>query len=283
MVKKSQTIVATSQPVPVEEVKQEEIEKAKNPIKNVNDATFSTPSVGGVPVEKKSKKAKSSTKKVETVVVETVIVPPSTPVVNESTPVAIVEQPPAELEEMDENAEVVEDEAVDAAAEGGVVEAKKRNRRVVTKDSFYQNFEAFQEQFNAFVENLKLEKGNKNNKSVLLKKIKQIQGDAYKLLKIKSQRDEGKPRSENNSGFMKPIKISEDLAKFLNTNPEELITRVHVTKKLCQYIKDQDLQNPSDRREIIPDEKLKNLFNMGSDKLTYYSMQRQIQQHIFKI
>jgi chromatin remodeling complex protein RSC6 len=282
MVKKSQTIVATSQPVPVEEVKQEEIEKAKNPIKNVNEATFSTPSAGGAPAEKKSKKTKSSTKKVETVVVETVVVPPSTPAIVESTPVVVVGQPPAELEEVDENAEVVEEDAV-AAVEGGVVEAKKRNRRVVTKDSFYQNFEGFQEQFNTFMENLKLEKGNKNNKSLLLKKIKQIQGDAYKLLKIKTPRDEGKPRSENNSGFMKPIKISEDLANFLNTNPEELITRVHVTKKLCQYIKDQDLQNPSDRREIIPDEKLKNLFNMGTDKLTYYSMQRQIQQHIFKI
>jgi upstream activation factor subunit UAF30 len=83
---------------------------------------------------------------------------------------------------------------------------------------------------------------------------------------------------------MKPIKISGDLATFLETNPEEPITRVHVTKKLCQYIKEKDLQNPKDRREIIPDEKLKNLFNMIPDeKLTYYSMQKQIQQHIFKI
>jgi chromatin remodeling complex protein RSC6 len=283
MVKKSQTIVATSQPVPVEVIKQEEIEMAKNPTKSVSDAPAST----GAPAEKKPKK--KSVKKVETVV-ETVVVPTT---VETTTPVVATPATPATLatpitetpivEEVDENAEVVEDEGEVPATDGGVVEAKKRNRRVVTKDSFYQNFEAFNEQFNTFMEGLKLEKGNKNSKTLLLKKIKQIQGDAYKLMKIKTHRDDSKPRSENNSGFMKPIKISEDLATFLNTNPDDLITRVHVTKKLCQYIKDQDLQNPTDRREIIPDEKLKNLFNMGTDKLTYYSMQRQIQQHIFKI
>uniref|UniRef100_A0A6C0K5S4 DM2 domain-containing protein n=1 Tax=viral metagenome TaxID=1070528 RepID=A0A6C0K5S4_9ZZZZ len=283
MVKKSQTIVATSQPVPVEVIKQEEIEKAKNPTKSVSDAPVSV----GAPAEKKPKK--KSVKKVETVV-ETVVVPTTgetttpevaTPVTPATLATPITETPI--VEEVDENAEVVEEEAEVPTADGGVVEAKKRNRRVVTKDSFYQNFEAFNEQFNTFMEGLKLEKGNKNSKTLLLKKIKQIQGDAYKLMKIKTHRDDSKPRSENNSGFMKPIKISEDLATFLNTNPEDLITRVHVTKKLCQYIKDQDLQNPTDRREIIPDEKLKNLFNMGTDKLTYYSMQRQIQQHIFKI
>jgi chromatin remodeling complex protein RSC6 len=280
MVKKSQTIVATSQPVPVEVIKQEEIGKAKNPTKSVSDAPY--PVSAGAPAEKKPKK--KSVKKVETVV-ETVVVPTTgeTTTAEVVTPVTSATLATPITEEVDENAEVVEEEAEVPIADDGVVEAKKRNRRVVTKDSFYQNFEAFNEQFNTFMDGLKLEKGNKNSKTLMLKKIKQIQGDAYKLMKIKTHRDDSKPRSENNSGFMKPIKISEDLANFLNTNPEDLITRVHVTKKLCQYIKDQDLQNPTDRREIIPDEKLKNLFNMGNDKLTYYSMQRQIQQHIFKI
>lgn len=98
-------------------------------------------------------------------------------------------------------------------------------------------------------------------------------------------KDDKKPKTESNSGFMKPIKISADLASFLETSSDEPITRVHVTKKLCQYIKENDLQNPSDRREILPDEKLTSLFRLDDQnyKLTYYSMQKAIQQHIFKI
>lgn len=255
MAKKTQTIVSTSQPVPVQEIKQEELEKVKL-VETVKTA------------EPKKKKATKSTKVVEPVVIVT------TPVVSAPAPVA---EPELELTEVDENAEVVEE----AVSE---VKDKKRNRRVVSKESFYNDFESFVEQFNGFLETVKVEKGTKNSKTLIGKKLKQLQNDSYKLLKIKYLRDENKPKTENNSGFMKPIKISSDLASFLETNAEEPITRVHVTKKLCQYIKEKDLQNPSDRREIVPDQKLKALFNMLPDeKLTYYSMQKQIQQHIFKI
>jgi chromatin remodeling complex protein RSC6 len=262
MAKKSQTIVATSVPVPVQEVKQEEIEKVKQ-VDNVKAAD--TPL-------KKTKKTKkdSTTTKVDVPLIETVVVADS--VASEVVP----ESKEAELVEIDDNAEVVEEEAAPS-------DPKKRNRRVVSKESFYNDFESFAEQFGTFLEAVKGEKGMKNTKSLIAKKLKLLQNDSYKLLKIRHLRDDKKPRTENNSGFMKPIKISNDLASFLDTNPEEPITRVHVTKKLCQYIKEKDLQNPADRREIVPDEKLKNLFNMGTEKLTYYSMQKQIQQHIFKI
>jgi upstream activation factor subunit UAF30 len=252
MVKKTQTIVSTSQPVPVQEIKQEELEKVKL-VETVKTA------------EPKKKKTTKATKVVEPVVVVTPA--PVAPV----APVAA--EPELDLTEVDENAEIVEE-----------VKDKKRNRRVVNKESFYNDFEAFVEQFNGFLETIKVEKGTKNSKTVMSKKLKQLQNDSYKLLKIKYLRDENKPKTENNSGFMKPIKISNDLASFLETNAEDPITRVHVTKKLCQYIKEKDLQNPADRREIVPDQKLKALFNMLPDeKLTYYSMQKQIQQHIFKI
>jgi chromatin remodeling complex protein RSC6 len=257
MVKKTQTIVSTSQPVPVQEIKQEELEKVKL-VETVKAA------------EPKKKKTTKATKVVEPVVVVTTPAPvaPVAPVAAEAE---------LDLTEVDENAEVVEEVVAE-------VKDKKRNRRVVNKESFYNDFEAFVEQFNGFLETIKIEKGTKNSKTLMGKKLKQLQNDSYKLLKIKYLRDENKPKTENNSGFMKPIKISNDLASFLETNAEEPITRVHVTKKLCQYIKEKDLQNPADRREIVPDLKLKALFNMLPDeKLTYYSMQKQIQQHIFKI
>jgi upstream activation factor subunit UAF30 len=88
---------------------------------------------------------------------------------------------------------------------------------------------------------------------------------------------------------MKPVNISDELRKFINLSEEEKtepITRVLITQKLCQYIKENNLQKPEDKREILPDADMKKLFDITTDeteKLTYYSMQKKIQAHIFKI
>jgi chromatin remodeling complex protein RSC6 len=76
------------------------------------------------------------------------------------------------------------------------------------------------------------------------------------------------------------------LTDFLDASnlPEEDITRVLITQKLCKYIKEKELQNPSDKREIIPDETFKKLFSIDNndEKLTFYSIQKKVQSHIYK-
>ena len=92
--------------------------------------------------------------------------------------------------------------------------------------------------------------------------------------------------NEKNSGFLKPVAISDELQSFFGEKMAEPITRVYITQQLCNYIKAMDLQNPDDKRTIIPDEKLKKLFQIGDDekeKLTYYSIQQRIQRHIYKL
>lgn len=267
MVKKNLSAsTLTVNPVPVVEIEQTPtVEKIKD--------------VSGIKKKKSSKKVVSEVvvkeePKIVEVVKEVVVEPPEEKKVDELL----------ELE-VDENAEVLETETKDSEVVEEKVE-KKRTRRVISKESFYNDFESFVEQCDGIFETvLKGDKLSKNNKNSIIKKLKQLQNDSYKLLKIRHLRDDKKPKSENNSGFMKPIKISQDLANFLNADPNEPITRVHVTKKLCQYIKEKDLQNPADRREIIPDDKLNCLFNLkeSDEKLTYYSMQKAIQAHIFKL
>jgi upstream activation factor subunit UAF30 len=257
--------IATSQPVAVQEVKPEEIRKVKTP-----DIVAAANTAGDAEAVPKKKKV---TKKIVSPPVETVIeTVPAAPAPAVATPAAVAPLPP--VEEDDENAEII---ATETASE-----PVKRARRLVTKETLYQDIEQFNDALEHFLGNLPIERGLKNVKNQLLKRFKQIRSDTGRVLKIRSK-DENKNRSENKSGFMKPIKVSNELAGFLETNPQEEITRVHVTKKLCQYIKDKELQNPEDRREIIPDNTLKGLFHLKDDeKLTYYSMQRQIQQHIFK-
>lgn len=168
------------------------------------------------------------------------------------------------------------DPVVEENPEEEVKLEKKRTRRQVTKESYYNDFESF----------FKLVESELGDKKNLLKQIKQLKTDSYKLLKIRNMGDDKKNKGEHsNSGFMKPVLISEDLASFINVSNDQPITRVLITKKICQHIKEKNLQNPEDRREILPDQALKKLFNItehDTEPLTYYGIQKRIQKHIFK-
>lgn len=55
--------------------------------------------------------------------------------------------------------------------------------------------------------------------------------------------------------------LAAPLLKFLG---EKELPRTEVTKLMWKYIKEKDLQNPDNRREIVCDKKLKSLFNVDS-------------------
>tara|TARA_Y100000389_G_scaffold166306_1_gene170974 strand:+ start:12998 stop:13642 length:645 start_codon:yes stop_codon:yes gene_type:complete len=105
-----------------------------------------------------------------------------------------------------------------------------------------------------------------------------------KGLKTKSLRVMGKKpkkRSNVNSGFLKQVPISKEMAKFIGCSSSDLKSRVDVTKHICSYIKDNNLQNPKDKREILPDTKLKKLLRVekGDAPLTYYRVQSKLKPH----
>jgi chromatin remodeling complex protein RSC6 len=56
-----------------------------------------------------------------------------------------------------------------------------------------------------------------------------------------------------NSKFMMPVKVSDELAAIVGKGP---MPRPEVIKKLWAYIKKNDLQNPKNKRMIVPDDKL---------------------------
>ena len=63
------------------------------------------------------------------------------------------------------------------------------------------------------------------------------------------------------SKFMQPMKLSAELSDVVGKGP---MPRTEVTKKIWAYIKKKNLQNPKNRRNIVPDEKLAKVF--GSKK-----------------
>ncbi|XWS29377.1 hypothetical protein CRYUN_Cryun24cG0024300 [Craigia yunnanensis] len=73
--------------------------------------------------------------------------------------------------------------------------------------------------------------------------------------------DEPKRKEKRQKGFLAPLQLSDALVKFLGTGENEL-TRAVVIKRMWNYIKEHNLQDPTDKRKVICDEKLKELFDV---------------------
>jgi len=58
----------------------------------------------------------------------------------------------------------------------------------------------------------------------------------------------------------------------------EPLPRGEVVSKVWEYIKKHELQNPENRREILPDDKLEAVF--GKKKVTMFEMNKYLTQHL---
>ena len=85
------------------------------------------------------------------------------------------------------------------------------------------------------------------------------------------------------SGFVKPTRISDELAQFLEQPLGSEMARTEVTKNINQYIRLNNLQDKSNGRRIIPDAKLSVLLKIQSgQELTYFNLQRFMSCHFPK-
>lgn len=115
-----------------------------------------------------------------------------------------------------------------------------------------------------------------------IKKLHRVTARATKKTRKRNPVDKNAPPS----GFQKPVKISSEMSKFTGWNPEEHKSRVDVTNFICNYIRENDLQNPEDRRQILADKRLARLlrYDESNDEqpLTYFYLQKKIQHHFPK-
>ncbi|RYR11032.1 hypothetical protein Ahy_B05g079524 isoform A [Arachis hypogaea] len=81
------------------------------------------------------------------------------------------------------------------------------------------------------------------------------------------------------SGFLAPLQLSDALVNFLGTGESEL-SRAEVIKRMWDYIKGNNLQDPSDKRKIICDKKLKELFDL--DTFTGFTVTKLLAPHFIK-
>ncbi|MDQ2735765.1 MAG: SWIB/MDM2 domain-containing protein [Pseudomonadota bacterium] len=77
------------------------------------------------------------------------------------------------------------------------------------------------------------------------------------------------------TGFNKELQPSPELAPIVGNEP---LARTEVTKRLWDYIKSHNLQNPANKRNILCDEKLKAV--MGKDEVTMFEMTGLVGKHL---
>lgn len=236
--------------------------------------------------KKKTSTTKATTTKNEIVpeVAVAAAAPPTVvaPIPVVATPVATIVAP------VTESPEIIEE-----ITEGGnVIRIKKR--RIATRDEFLQSFDEMAELINNEITTSKDDK-NVNGKSLkflrnINKNLVTLKKDAQKLIRVKrkstASEDGSTSKDSTNkvsSGFLKPVPISNAMASFTGWAPTELKSRVDVTKFLCSYIKDNNLQNPVDRRQILLDQKLSKLLDYKEGTpLTYFDMQSHLKKHFPK-
>jgi upstream activation factor subunit UAF30 len=122
----------------------------------------------------------------------------------------------------------------------------------------------------------------------------EIKEASKKNKKKKVPSDDATPRKP--SGFAAPVIVSDELYTFLEKfgvkrgNP---IARTEVTKYITSYIKDNDLQNPEHRREIVPDATLSKILGPAQELkdpndakspmiITYLKLQKYLSHHFVK-
>jgi chromatin remodeling complex protein RSC6 len=124
----------------------------------------------------------------------------------------------------------------------------------------------------------------------LISTVKALQKEHIKMQKATAKKGrksaaivDGTAVKRSPSGFAKPTKLSDQLCGFLSVPNGSALARTEVTRIINDYIKKNKLQNPEDKRQIIPDDKLKSILNYKEgDKLSYFNLQANLKHQFIK-
>jgi upstream activation factor subunit UAF30 len=130
----------------------------------------------------------------------------------------------------------------------------------------------------------------KNDLKSLRKQIAQDKKVAEKLAKKSSKKKrvvvEGEEVKPRNSGFMRPVRISDELASFLGKATGTVMGRQVANDEIRKYVTANNLKETEKGkgRNINPDAKLFALLKLpANEQLTYFNLQKYMKPHFIKI
>ena len=128
--------------------------------------------------------------------------------------------------------------------------------------------------------------------SALKLEVKLVEKHVSKELRILDKLNAKKNKNKGNrapSGFVKPTKISDELAVFLGRESGTLMARTDVTKQITAYVRSNNLQAKENGRLILADDKLKKLLKYDekavtdpTQQLSYFNLQKYLSCHFEK-
>jgi chromatin remodeling complex protein RSC6 len=159
----------------------------------------------------------------------------------------------------------------------------RKQRRVVSREEVEKSVDSLAASVDAEVEFFRENALDSKSRARVVKflrtvskQLRQVKTDFVKLSSKKKTKT-----CSSNSGFMKAVQISPEMHKFAGIADNQLVSRVDVTKAICKYVKDHNLQNEGDKRLFTPDDKLAKLLG-SKTPITYYNLQKAIQPHFVK-
>jgi len=205
------------------------------------------------------------------------VVAPATPVVETAssvTPVVEkkVRKPKAPKSETDVATPVVQPvvEAVDSSVDAAVVAGSELETPLADQSV---EFIAKLQQASLIISSLKSE----------YRALEKKWSREIKVAQKKSVNRKRKTQNRAPSGFVKPTKISDELASFLGKENGTEMARTDVTREINTYIRANNLQDKANGRKINPDNKLAVLLKLKkNDELTYFNLQKYMSPHFAK-
>merc|ERR1711933_332710 len=86
-------------------------------------------------------------------------------------------------------------------------------------------------------------------------------------------------KTENKlTGLQMPLNISPELAKIIGTKKGEQVSRPQVIKKLWAYLKEKNLQDPTNKQFFTPDKTMEGIF--GTKRQKCFGMSKHLKEHL---
>ena len=118
--------------------------------------------------------------------------------------------------------------------------------------------------------------------------VRSLEKETNKRFKRYKKQEEklNKRGNKKPSGIAVPQKISSELSDFMGMEEGKEVARTEVTKYIIQYIKDNNLQDPTNNKLIKPDNNLSSLLDTNKEgkdvEVNYFNIQRFMNKHFIK-